>query len=185
LLNIYREYGSNGGNFEAAFETGTGLTLLDFYQRFDEAYQNLFANNLELVEFQNRECPTYYGDCTVFRGDPEFVKQTREQAETETQGLEACGDDWWLKCVDTLIKLPTEAENSNHGLPVNDPHKIGPPFCDELRNQAQIKNGIAATFAYREASRADLAMVSTQWYARLHLLDANLDGVICSPQVPE
>jgi len=185
LLNIYREYGSNGGNFEAAFETGTGLTLSDFYQRFDEAYQNLFANNVELVEFQNRECPTYYGDCTVFRGDAEFVKQTREQAATETQGLEACGDDWWLKCVDTPIKLPTEAENSNHGLPVNDPHKIGPPFCGDLRSQAQIKNGIAATFAYREASGADLAMVSTQWYARLHLLDANLDGVICSPQVPE
>jgi len=185
LLNIYREYGSNGGDFEAAFETGTGLTLSDFYQRFDEAYQNLFANNVELVEFQNRECPTYWGDCTVFRGDAEFIELAGVQAGTETQDASACGDDWWLNCVDVRIELPTEAENSDHGLPVDDPFKIGPPSCEGLRDQARIPNGIAASFAYREASEADLAMVSTQWYARLYLLDANLDGVICSPEVPE
>ena len=184
LLDIYREYGSTG-DFEASFEAATGLALMDFYQRFDEAYRNLFSNNVELVEFPDRECPTYWGDCTVFRGDPGFIEQSGVQAETGTQDPNACGEDWWLNCAETRIELPTEAENSNHGLPVNDPLKIGPPSCEGLRDQARIPNGIAATFAYRDASGADLAMVSTQWYVRLQLLDSNLDGVICSPEVPE
>jgi hypothetical protein len=181
LLDIYREYGSRG-DFEASFEAATGLALSDFYQRFDEAYQNLFSNNVELVEFQNRECHSK-SDCTVFRGDAEFIEQAGQQVGIEMQN--PSGDDWWRDWGAALIELPTEAENSNHGLPVDDPFRIGPPSCDGLRDQAQIPNGIAATFAYREASGADLAMVSTQWYARLHVLDANLDGVICGPEAPE
>ena len=82
------------------------------------------------------------------------------------------------------VELPDVPENSNHGRPVNDPEKIGPPSCEGLLASG-IRSGIAGSFAFREKAGAPTAMVSTQWYSKLFHLDLNNDGVICSPEAPE
>lgn len=46
-------------------------------------------------------------------------------------------------------------------------------------------DGWAVTFEAREASGASNSEVSTQYYAAIRYLDANLDGIICSSQAPD
>lgn len=92
---------------------------------------------------------------------------------------EKCEDPWWLNCFEGSVSLPVVAENSNHNRPTDDPERIGPPNCEGLR-QSNLLHGIAASFDYRDAVSKQ-AMVSTQWYAKLHFLDTNLDGVACGP----
>jgi len=82
------------------------------------------------------------------------------------------------------VKLPTVPENSDHGRPVDDPNRIGPPNCDGLAATG-LDRGIAGSFALRDSAGAPSAMVSTQWYSKLFRLDTNNDGVICSPEAPE
>ena len=175
LLDIYREYGSLG-DFEASFEAATGLALSDFYQMFDAAYQNLFANNVELVEFQDRECPTYWGDCTIFRGDSEFIAQAGEQVGTGEQN--PSGDDWWRDWENVLIELPADAENSDHGLPLFPEAMTTDLDCAQINNFWEWERGIASSFESRGASDMH---VSTQWYVFYHYLDVNQDGVVCGP----
>ena len=82
------------------------------------------------------------------------------------------------------VKLPSVPENSDHGRPVDDPDRIGPPNCEGLASSG-LGFGIAGSFALRDAAGAPSAMVSTQWYTKLFRLDTNNDGVICSPEAPE
>ena len=82
------------------------------------------------------------------------------------------------------VKLPSVPENSDHGRPVDDPERIGPPTCEGLASTG-LRFGIAGSFALQAAAGAPSAMVSTQWYAKLSRLDTNYDGVICSPEAPE
>ena len=174
LLDIYREYGSSG-DFEASFEAATGLALSDFYQRFDEAYQNLFSNNVELVEFQDRECPTYWGDCTIFRGDAEFIEQAGQQVGIEMQN--PSGDDWWRDWGAALIELPADAENSDHGLPLDPGAMPTDLSCADINNWWEWESGIASSF---ESKGSSSAHVSTQWYVFYQYLDVNKDGVACN-----
>ena len=175
LLDIYREYGSTG-DFEASFEAATGLALTDFYQRFDEAYRNLFSNNVELVEFPDRECPTYWGDCTFFRGDPELTVQAGQQGGTDEQN--PSGEDWWRDWGDALIDLPAKAENSDHRMPLNREALTPGLDCAQINNTLEWERGIASSFESRGASDVH---VSTQWYVFYQYLDVNQDGVVCGP----
>lgn len=175
---------SQGLTWKEAFESGTGIPLEDFYALFDEAYQNIFDSNEDLKTYLDRECPGQW-NCYVQRGTEDFNRIQAEIQAGYASGGEAsrdssCGGEWWT-CLETKVQLPAEAENSEHDRPVDDPQKIGPPYCDGLRDQAGIENGVAASFDYREAAEVPSAMVSTQWYARLAFLDTNLDGVVCGP----
>ena len=174
LLDIYREFGLLG-DFEASFEAATGLALTDFYQKFDQAYQTLFFNNFELVEFTSRECPTYW-DCSLFFGDPEFTVHHEQQVGTgEPNPL---GDDWWRDWGEVLIQLPAEAENSDHGLPLF-PETMPPDLdCLQINKFWEWESGIASSFESRGASDMH---VSTQWYVFYQYLDLNQDGVVCGP----
>lgn len=82
------------------------------------------------------------------------------------------------------VELPSVPENSDHGRPVDDPERIGPPTCEGMASTG-LRFGIAGSFALRDAAGAPSAMVSTQWYAKLFRLDTNNDGVLCSPEAPE
>ena len=42
-LAIYKELGS-GKNFNDAFEVATGISLAEFYKKFDDATKNLLVN---------------------------------------------------------------------------------------------------------------------------------------------
>ena len=182
---------SQGLTWEEAFEFGTGLPLDEFYLLFDEAYQNIFDSNEDLKTYLNRECPGQW-NCYVQRGSEDFdriqseveaeyaKKYGKTSKEPEDGPPDSCDREWW-ECLSTKIELPVVAENGDHNLPVDDPNRIGPPYCDGLPQQAGIENGIAASFDYRESAGVSSAMVSTQWYARLAFLDTNLDGVVCGP----
>ena len=178
---------SEGLTWEEAFEFGTGIALGEFYTLFNEAYQNLFDSNEDLKTYLNRECPGQW-NCYVQRGTEDFDRIVAEiQAEYDAkyppkqEPLEPlCEGEWWT-CLEVEILLPSEAENNEHGKPVNDPERIGPPHCDGLEEFVGIGNGIAASFDYRQTAGVPDAMVSTQWYARLASLDTNLDGVVCGP----
>jgi hypothetical protein len=56
VLDISRSLGE-GMLWDDAFEEGTGLSMEEFYTRFDRAYRNMFAANTELKTHLNRECP--------------------------------------------------------------------------------------------------------------------------------
>ena len=175
--------------WEESFEFGTGLSLEEFYPLFNRAYQNIFDSNQDLKTHINRECPGQW-NCYVQRGSEDFDRIEAEiQAERDAKyGANkqappeepSCDGEWWT-CLEVEILLPNEAENSEHGRPVDDPYKIGPRYCDGLEEDGGIGNGIAASFDYRQTAGVFDAMVSTQWYARLAFLDTNLDGVVCGP----
>jgi len=180
---------SDGLTWEEAFESGTGLPLQEFYEFFDEAYKNIFDANEDLKTYLNRECPGQW-NCYVQRGSEDFERikadiEAEYAAKYGDSGAKSadsgpkCDGEWWT-CFETEVKLPLEAENSDHGRPVDDPNRVGPNYCDGLR-ESRIENGIAASFDYREAAGVPSAMVSTQWYAKLAFLDTNLDGVVCGP----
>ena len=114
-----------------------------------------------------------YDDCITLQADQNF----------DLDGGE-CGENWWVNCFKGNVALPEIAENSNHGRPVDDPDRIGPPSCQGLA-ESGLASGIAASFDYRQAAGARSAMVSTQWYATLYFLDTNEDGVLCSTEAPE
>ena len=123
----------------------------------------------------------------------ENSKQTQECAtlqiglfdEKQRQELKGgSGTDGQTEPTGPSVKLPAVPENSDHGRPVDDPERIGPPSCDGLASSG-LRFGIAGSFALRDAAGAPSAMVSTQWYSKLFRLDTNNDGVICSPEAPE
>lgn len=186
MLGISRALGK-GKSWPDAFREGTGLALDDFYARFDEAYRYMYDQNQELKTFLTRECPGQW-NCYIQRGTEDFERVQAESLESRREkspGGSDCGDSWWVTCINSPVPLPEEAENSNHGRAVDDPERIGPPDCQGLSQTQQISSGIAATFSHRDTAGAPSAMVSTQWYAKLSLLDDNADGVICSREAPE
>lgn len=122
--------------------------------------------------------------CQAPENDESQVSSTTDscvtfQIEIDAPLADKCDDPWWVNCFEGSVRLPVIAENSNHNRPTDDPERIGPPNCEGLR-QSNLLHGIAASFDYRDAVSKQ-AMVSTQWYAKLHFLDTNLDGVACGP----
>ena len=184
LLDIYREYGSSGGNFEAAFETATGLPLAEFYERFDAAYRNLFAKNTELVDYRNRECPSWWGECEVLRGQPAFIEEVKRVA-----GDDGCIDfvEAWWTCVDSPVELPEISENGGHDLQLSFYRIPNGLLCADFQRYTGgwAESGLVPTFELADKFGVDGMAVSTEWYAKWVNLDKNGDGVICSSAVPE
>jgi|GEM_PF-956528 len=125
--------------------------------------------------------------------EPEDSKQPKEcatlqaalidaQQRQELEGANATKEE--RRPARPSVNLPSVPENSDHGRPVDDPDRIGPPTCEGLASSG-LGFGIAGSFALRDAAGAPSAMVSTQWYTKLFHLDTNNDGVICSPEAPE
>jgi len=123
----------------------------------------------------------------------EDSKQTQECATLQAALIDARqrqelqgggGTDGQSRPTGPSVELPAVPENSDHGRPVDDPERIGPPTCEGLASSG-LGFGIAGSFALRDAAGAPSAMVSTQWYTKLFRLDTNNDGVICSPEAPE
>lgn len=98
-------------------------------------------------------------------------------------------DIWWRKCIEPLVMLPYVPENSDHGMPT-DYRQITPievvQTCENLfRVYMSPRDGIAGTFAARTIYGSETTMVSTEWYAKLQLLDKNQDGIFCSSTSPD
>ena len=186
LMDIWSRMG-DGADFATAFEGAVGLSLSMFYETFDAAYRHMFYVNDDLTIYSNRECPDSW-DCSVFRGEPEFEAKILAQSE-QTSGVDGpcfrSDVSWWNDCLDIDIDLPAVAENSDHGRPVEWERITPSNSCAEMWGVDGFESGIAATFDLRVEAGAPSAEVSTQWYAKLHRLDVDLDGVICSTEAPE
>ena len=186
LLDIYREYG-NSGNFDAAFEAVTELSLAEFYELFDYAYSNLYEKNTELSTFRDRECPSFWGECSFDWGDSRFMEKVVGEV-----GSEACVDwvsDWWKYCFDSPVPLPKIPENQGHSSPVHI-YRITPPGdCSLLANRLGYSQssfpGLSPTAEIARQGGLAGGVISTQWYAVWSALDSNEDGVICSSAIPE
>jgi hypothetical protein len=171
--------------WEEAFEYGTGLPLKDFYVLFDKAYQNIFNSNEDLKTYLNRECPGQW-NCYVQRGSEDFDQIAEGiQAESEEKyGRDSCDGEWWT-CIEIDVELPDQAENSDHGAPLDVEAMFHISSCDELlegelREFGGVKLPIAASFDYAESIDSDV-IVSTQWYSTWFHLDTNADGIVCGP----
>jgi len=98
-------------------------------------------------------------------------------------------DIWWRNCIKPVVILPTVSENSDHGLPTD--HEKIPGIktvqtCERLFTRyAPPHDGIAGTFPVRTILGSATTMVSTEWYAKLQLLDTNRDGILCSSTTPD
>ena len=96
---------------------------------------------------------------------------------------------WWRECIEPVVMLPYVPENSDHGMPT-DYRRItgidGVQTCENLfRAYMSPRDGIAGTFAARTLHGSQTTMVSTEWYAKLQLLDKNQDGILCSSTSPD
>ena len=118
--------------------------------------------------------------CIDLQADAYWGANAGPNASVENMGPDGICDGSWWRCIKTNLEMPRQAENSDHGKPVDDPNRIGPPNCDGLRENGKT-NGIAASFDYRQAAGTASAMVSTEWYVKLAFLDTNLDGIVCGP----
>lgn len=98
-------------------------------------------------------------------------------------------DIWWRNCMKPVVILPTVSENSDHGLPTDYSRIPGidaVQTCEQLfRDYVPPHDGIAGTFSARTILGSATTMVSTEWYAKLQLLDQNRDGIFCSSTTPE
>ena len=182
---------SQGMTWEESFASGTGLPLDDFYSRFNQAYQSIFDSNEDLKTYLNRECPGQW-NCQLQRGSEDFDRiQSEREAVSESYGTQSKADDggdcdgeWW-SCIDSKIELPKQAENGDHGAPLDAKSFFYLSSCEELlingiREFGNAKLPIAASFAYAQSFGND-AIVSTQWYAAWSHLDTDTDGIVCGP----
>ena len=89
----------------------------------------------------------------------------------------------------TVVLLPTVSENSDHGLPTDYDRIPGietVQTCEQLFGRyVPPHDGITGTFSARTIFGSETTMVSTEWYAKLQLLDKNRDGILCSSTTPE
>lgn len=162
LIKIWSGLGE-GKDIEQAFQDAIGITLQEFYVKFDEAYANIYTSNESIKTFENIDyCPEVW-DCSG-------------ELTQESANFVSFSDDWW-KETESSVALPAEAENSNHGLPVNTGAMPLDFACSDLNNWWEWANGIASSFDSKGSSGAH---VSTQWYAFYQHLDINKDGVACN-----
>ena len=162
LIKIWSGLGE-GKDIEQAFQDAIGITLQEFYIKFDEAYANIYISNESIKTFENIDyCPEVW-DCSG-------------ELTQESANLVSFSDDWW-KEIEVSIDLPSEAENSDHGLPVNTGAMPEGFSCAEITNWWEWASGIASSFDSRGSSGAH---VSTQWYVFYQDLDINKDGVACN-----
>ena len=157
LIKIWSGLGE-GKDWEQSFYDAIGITLEEFYIKFDKAYANIYSANKNIKTFENIDyCPEVW-DCSG-----ELTQETSEL-------------DWW-KEAEVSVDLPSEAENSDHGLPL-DPGAMPPDLsCADINNWREWESGIASSF---ESKGSSSAHVSTQWYVFYQHLDVNKDGVACN-----
>lgn len=159
ILNIWKNLGQ-GMSEEEAFKNAIGLSLSEFYVKFDKAYSSIYLNNTDIATFENISyCPDVW-DCS---------------GET-TMASPDQGWDWKSEYSGPL-DLPELAENINHELN-HEPTTAGAQElqgCKDINNMREFRNGIAI-----DSKRSGGGVtVSTQWYVYFASLDTNLDGIVC------
>lgn len=197
VLQVWQNMDS-GMIFPDAFRESIGLELEDFYEKFKILHLRLYEegghcdSTLGCPAWNKSEQQTdWYTDASLNTN----ADQKNSEGHSHSEGMNpksfgisedclAMNRDWWANCTELELAIPKSPENSEHGLPTD--YEMIPIVgtCQEL-SEIHASAGWAKSFEARELSGANEAYVSTQYYAALRHLDQNLDGVICSPQIPE
>lgn len=107
---------------------------------------------------------------------------TPSSSETATETAEESGAS--QVTTKNNIKIPTEAENSNHGYLLADDRIPRLYSCEEWE-EFWFGEGPAISFEVAEKKRDQNLEVSTQIYIKNEHLDSNKDGVICYEESQE
>lgn len=192
-LDIWKQMGQ-GASFFDALEKTAGISTPEFYKKFREVHMGFYQ--------AGGYCESKVGcsewiksdQVTEIPGLTGWVNHTGSGARLvrKSNGIEGskdpstCLDEtWWLVCMSVEFKLPTKPENSRHDFPT-DYEKIPKlKSCGELSEIGWATGGWAASFDAKDRAQAKGASTSTQIYAVLSDLDLNLDGVVCSREVPD
>lgn len=191
VLEIWQNL-HRGHVFPVAFELAMGIGLNDFYQVFKELHSRLYNeagycdSNIGCDSWNPPEVlPNWYAS-------PNSEEQTSDESKPEISRDGAIDKDcieanetWWSKCTELELAIPELAENSDHGYPLEYSEIPKIRSCDELTLIGFDIDGWAVSFSARDNTAASEAYVSTQYYAALRYLDTNLDGLVCSAQVPD
>lgn len=203
ILEIW-ELMSQGEYFPNAFKQTMGLSLEEFYNKFESIHTKFYE--------EGGYCDSKLG-CSVWNEpttrEPWFnedgsarnrsnFEQNNEggssQNGSDAQGQLAQGETdncyressaWWLECQGIPFPLPEKPENSDHGFPTAYERIPKVYTCSTLENVYGEIPGFAATENARATANAPSAHISTEYYAMLAELDKNRDGVVCSKEVPD
>lgn len=165
VLAIYENIG-RGMDFSEAFEESMGISLFDFYVRFDIGYKKMvYQYDGPIKTYKNRNCLDGW-DCSI----------------TNYKNLE-----WW-QLIPSDVSPPERAESSDPNVLV-EIHRVTPQVdrClgpGGLENFVRSRGGtIAISFEARDrAGLGEDVLVSTEWYMMQSALDSNSDGVVCGPE---
>ena len=191
-LEIWEQMGQ-GASFFDAFEKSAGIDIPTFHQKFRELHLRLYEEGGYCDS--NAGCSDWSpsNQLPEIPGLTGLVNHTGSGARLVQSSRSSGGDDpancsdgtWWIACMDIEYELPVKPQNTNHGYPTDYERIPKLEECSEFEKMGWDMPGIAASDEALSSTGASEAHVSTQYYAAMHYLDLNHDGVICSFQVPE
>lgn len=192
-LDIWKQMGQ-GASFFDALENAAGIGTPEFYQKFRDLHLGLYQ--------AGGYCESKVGCSEWTKSDqiPEIPGLTGlvdhtgsgAQLSRKSDGIQGSNDPstcsdgtWWIVCMNVDYKLPTKPENSRHNFPTDYEKIPKVKSCGELSEIGWASEGWAASFDAKDKAGVKGATISTQIYAVLSDLDLNLDGVVCSREVPD
>lgn len=191
-LDIWEQMGS-GKSFFEAFEASAGIDIPTFYDKFRDLHLNLYETAGYCESSVGCSDWTRSEQLTAIPGLTGFLNHTGSGSRLVQNSSQGQGSDpsncmeayWWTACMTVQFQLPEEAENSDHGYPTEYGRIPKLDICAEYQSLGWEIPGWAASFEARADTGAQSAFVSTQHYAVMSHLDTNLDGVVCSVEIPD
>lgn len=192
VLGIWEGMDS-GLDFPDAFESSIGISLERFYDIFAKFHNRIYseAGYCEGTPGCDewtppQDLPDWYAKA------PEAQNPGSSAGDPATNKGNSISDEclevnrtWWSSCTPLELEIPKDPENSEHGFALDYERIPRAQSCEELQKVFGSIPGFAKSYAARDFTAATEAFVSTQYYSALNYLDRNLDGVICSAQVPD
>ncbi len=190
VLEIWENL-DRGLPFPEAFSDSIGLSLDSFYDIFATFHNRIYAEAGYCegkIGCDPWTPPTALPDW--YATIPEGANQNEGNPNGPSSNRldESCveaNELWWSRCTELEYGIPDNPENGDHGYPLDYQRITKIDSCSEIELIGFNLDGWAVTFDAREKAGASRATVSTQYYAALRYLDANLDGVVCSSQAPD
>ena len=192
LLGIWE--GMNSGlDFPEAFESSIGISLSRFYEIFASFHNRIYAEGGYCDGTSGcdewtppQDLPDWYAKVPTSQGsEPDAGESQTDVSNSISDECREVNQVWWSQCTPFELNIPKNPENSDHGLGLEYEQIPKVQSCEALQEIIVSVPGLSKSFAARELSGATEAFVSTEYYAALNYLDKNLDGIICSAQVPD
>lgn len=191
VLGIWENMNS-GLDFPDAFESSLGISLEEFYEIFSTFHNRIYEEAGYCASAPGcddwvppQELPDWYAKLPDSQGIESSSGESSTGASNQISDECDFSAEWWHRCTPLELNIPRDPENSNHGLPLDYERIPKVTVCEEFTEIGISVSGFAKTFEIRDRSGATELYVSTQYYAALNYLDKNLDGIVCSAQLPD